>query len=84
MGCCGGAARPAPGAPTQQSVEQLAGAANDKGLLVVKYTGNSAGTRTWRTPGGGSYLFSMFEPYQQMPPADAAYFEQLPDFTVIR
>ena len=84
MGCCGGRRQPqAPGAPAQQSIEALAASAGSSGKVLVRYIGLSAGSRSWRVPGGGVYTFSTYEPLQAMPPTDAAYFQQLPDFQVV-
>lgn len=85
MGCCGsGTGRRIPGAPSQDAINDLAGIANTEGQIVVKYVGLSQGGREWRTPAGAVYTFSVYDPLHAMPPQDAAYFEQLPDFLVLR
>ena len=84
MGCCGGRRAQAPGAPSAESVAALAANVNGNGNVLVRYTGLSMGGRVYRTTTGHAYTFGVYENVAAMPPADAAYFEQLPDFQVVR
>lgn len=84
MGCCGGGRRPvAQPVVSNQAVQALATAANG-GNVLVKYNGFAAGRRSWQTPSGARYSFSTFDNAHAMPAQDAAYFELLPEFQVIR
>lgn len=83
MSCCG-KGKQATTPPVSVQATQATQTATAGNGVLVRYVGYSAGRRTWRTPGGGTYAFSTFDNLQAMPAADAAYFEQLPEFQVVR
>ncbi len=83
MSCCGKGKQAGTPPVSVQATQAAQAAAKNAGVLV-RYVGYSAGRRTWSTPNGARYQFSTFDNLQAMPAADAAYFEQLPEFQVVR
>jgi len=52
-------------------------------MVLLRYTGSSAGARTWRGPTGRVYTFSALQPLGQVLAEDAEYLTRLSEFTVV-
>lgn len=79
MGCCGGGRRTQPAAAATRSAPEPTA----ERTVLVRYVGQSMGTRKWASPGGNVYRFGVADPLQRVTAADAAFFGQMPDFQVV-
>lgn len=86
MACCG-RQRPAAVQAAPAGPGVVASRANTNGhtneTVLVRYTGASAGSQTWRAPSGRSYRFGGADPLKQVAAADAQWFAGLPMFQVV-